>query len=56
MKLFNQADYVGRVIAKLMKIHQNQHADFLRFIFTEDSLKIKEDLELFSDHTFCRTF
>ena len=36
-----------------MKICQGQHVDFLRFLFTEDSLKIKKDLEIVvPDHIF----
>ena len=31
-----------------MKICPNQHTDLLRLLFTEDSLKIKKDLELVS--------
>ena len=37
-----QVDHIGYVIAKLKKIFQAEHADFLRFPFTEDSLKIKK--------------
>ena len=33
---------------KTIKICPNQFADFLRFLFTEDSLKIKKGLELVS--------
>ena len=32
--------------SKVIKISPNQHADLLRFLFTEDSLKIKKGLEL----------
>ena len=31
-----------------IKIYPNLHADLLRFIFTEDSLKLKKCLELVS--------
>ena len=35
----------------LIKICPNQHTDFLRFLFTEDSLKIKKGLEVvFTPH------
>ena len=33
---------------KTIKIYRNQHVDLLRFIFIEDSLKIKKGLELVS--------
>ena len=33
-------------ISKTIKIYPNQHADLLRFLFTEDFLKIKKGLEL----------
>ena len=29
---------------KTIKIHQYNHVDFLRFLFANDSLKIKKDL------------
>ena len=32
--------------SKAIEINPNQHADLLRFLFTEDSLKIKKGLEL----------
>ena len=34
--------------SKTCQICQNQHADFLRFLFTEDTLQIKKDLGLVS--------
>ena len=35
MKFLKQADYIEHVI----KIYQNQHADFLRYYLTKKSLK-----------------
>ena len=32
--------------SKTIKICPNQHADLLRFLFTEDSLKIEKGVEL----------
>ena len=34
------------VLPKLSKFYPNQHTNLLRFLFTEDSLKIKKGLEL----------
>ena len=41
MRFLKQVDYFGYEIVKLIKLCQNQHADFLRLLFT-DSSKIKE--------------
>ena len=41
---------------KTIKICENQHADLLRFFFTEGSLKMKKDLELVSRPYFHRIF
>ena len=48
MKLLNQAIYVIYVLAKTIKTRQNQYTDLLRFLFIEDSLKIKKE--------FCTSF
>ena len=49
MRFLKQTAYNGYVIAKLsIEICSNQHADLLRTVFTEDSLKIKKGLELVS--------
>ena len=42
--------------SKAMEIFQNQHADFLSFLYIEDSLKIKKDLELDSRPHFSWKF
>ena len=43
MKFLQQGDYIGHTVKKLPKYAKiNQHADFFRFLFTEDSLKIKK--------------
>ena len=42
--------------SKAIKIGPNQHADLLRFLFTEDSLKIKKGLELVSRPHFSYNF
>ena len=42
--------------SKTIKICPNQHADLLRFLFTEDSLKIKYGLELVSWSYFSKNF
>ena len=42
--------------SKTIKIYPNQHADPLRFLFTEDSLKFKKDLELVSRSQFRYNF
>ena len=34
----------------------NQHASLLRFLFTEDSFKMKKDLELISRSQFLKNF
>lgn len=47
MKILKQADDIGFATPKLSK-SQNQQADFLRFLLTEDSLKIKKNLKLVS--------
>ena len=41
---------------KTIKICENQHADLLRFFFTEGSLKMKKDLELVSRPFFIEFF
>ena len=41
---------------KTIEISQNQHGDLLRFLFTEDSLKLKKDLELVSRQNFPQNF
>ena len=38
--------------SKAIEISPNQHADLLRFLFIEDSLKITEGLELVSRPQF----
>ena len=43
-------------ISKTTRICQNQQADFVRFLFKEDSLEIKNDLELVSRSNFCKVF
>ena len=44
MKFLKQATYIST--SKSTRISSNQHADFLRFLFTEHSLKTKKVLEL----------
>ena len=39
-----------------MENYSNQHADLLRFLFTEDSLEIKKGLELVSGTNFSQNF
>ena len=51
MKSLKQATYI-RCNSKTIKICPNQHADLFRFLFKEDSLKIKKDLELVSSPHF----
>ena len=38
--------------SKTIKICPNRHADLLRFLFTEDSLKTRKGLELISGNNF----
>ena len=47
---WKQTTYIRYVFAKLSKFVK--HADFLRFLFTEDSFKIEKDLELVSRRYF----
>ena len=42
--------------SKAITICPNQHADLLRILFTEDSLKIKKGLELVSTPNFSCDF
>ena len=49
MKVLKQATYIRYVLAKLSKLSK-QHADLRRFLFTEDSLKIKKHFFLFQKH------
>ena len=42
--------------SKAIEISPNQRAGLLRFLFTEDSLKIKKDLELVSRPHFPYNF
>ena len=56
MKFFKRATYIRYVIAKLLKYVQISHADHLRFLFTEDSLKIRKGLELVSRSHFYYNF
>ena len=42
--------------SKTIKICQNQHAHLLKFLFTDDSLKIEKGLELVSRPHFSLTF
>ena len=55
MKFLKQPVYIRYLIAKL-KICQNQHAHFLRFLFTEDYLQIKRGLKLVSRPHFSQNF
>ena len=55
IRFLKQVDYFGYEIVKLIKLCQNQHADFLRLLFT-DSSKIKKSLELLSRPYFLHTF
>ena len=54
-KLLKQAPYVRYVLAKLSKFAQIS-TDLLRFLFTDDSLKIKEGLELVFQAIFFKEF
>ena len=47
-EIFEQAALLDYALAKTIKICPNQYTDPLRFLFTGDSLKIKNDLELVS--------
>ena len=42
--------------SKVIKICPNQYADFVRILFTEDSLKTKKGLELVSTPHFSQNF
>ena len=55
IKFLKQAIYI-RCYSKTIKIYPNQLADFLRFLFTEVSLKIKKGLELVSRSHFSWKF
>ena len=46
MKFLKQATYITYV--KTVKISPNKHTDLPRFLFLEESLKIKKGLELAS--------
>ena len=46
--------YFVRILT--IKICPNQHADLVRFIFTEDPLKIEKGLELVSGPHFSKNF
>ena len=48
MKLMKQATYIRYALGKIIKICPNQHTELLKFLFTEDFLKIKKGLELVS--------
>ena len=54
MKFLKQVDWIFN--RKTIKICQNQHADFIRFFFTEKFLEIKKDLELVSRPHILQTF
>ena len=52
-----EASYLYQIdISKTIKICPNHHTDFLRFLFTEDCLKIKKGLELVSRPHFSQNF
>ena len=57
-----EASYLYQIyISKIIKTCPNHHTDFLRFLFTEDYLKIKIGLELvsrphFSQNLFIKKF
>ena len=55
MKLLNQNTYIRYVLAELSKFVQIS-TDILRFLFTEDSLKIKKGLEQVSGPYFLYNF
>ena len=48
MKFLKYSTYIRYVNGKVIKNIPNQLAGFLRFCFTEDSLKIKKGLKLVS--------
>ena len=52
MEFLKQATYKAYVLAKLSKNFSNQHTDFLKFYFTENSSEIRKGLE----HRFQATF
>ena len=56
MKFLKQSTYIRYVINKAIEISPNQHAGLLRFLFTEDTLKIEKGLELVSRPHFSENF
>ena len=54
---FFKANYLFEICSnKTIKICTNQYTNFLTFLFTEDSLKIKKCLELLSRPSFSHNF
>ena len=56
MKFLKHSTYIRLCNSKAIEIGQNQHAGHLRFLFTEDSLKSKQGLELVSRQHFSYNF
>ena len=55
MKFLRQIAYIA-LDSKTIKLGQNQHGDFHRFHFSEDSVKTKMDLKLVSRPYFLYNF
>ena len=55
MKFLRQIAYIA-LDSKTIKLNQNQHGDFHRFHFSEDSVKTKMDLKLVSRPYFLYNF
>ena len=51
MKIWKQATYIKYVLA-----NPSKHLDLFKFLFIEDSLKIKEDLKVVSRLHFLKSF
>ena len=56
MKFLKQSTYIRLCNSKAIEISPNQHADLLRFLFTEDSLNNKKGPRTSFQTTFSKKF